>query len=445
MSSAAPSTGPLGAAGGTRTTQPGRRETRTVAVVSVAHGCSHFFHLIIAPLFPWLKAHFGLSYAELGLLMTVFFVVSGLGQAAAGFVVDRIGAVPVLLASLATFVLAALTLAAAPSYPVLMLGCMLAGLGNAPFHPVDYSILNARIAPARLGRAYAWHGISGSLGWAAAPVFLVGLTGLFGWRTAIASAGLLAAAIGVLVWLHRDLLAGAPVGLLGLARRSPARPGGAPHGAPAAGTVDRDPRGSGAAASSFDFLRLPAVWMSFGFFFTMAVAFGGIQTFGPEAARMLHAVDLRWVALCLTIYMLSAAAGTLVGGYATTDPAHAERIVAAGYGVAAFVATVLALAPAPAWTVPALFALMGFGSGTAGPARDLLVRRASPPGATGRVYGFVYAGLDAGMAIAPAVFGAMMDRGMPAGVWLGIALFQALLIANAMTVARAAGRPAVAA
>jgi FSR family fosmidomycin resistance protein-like MFS transporter len=402
---------------------PGHGDVRTVTVVSIAHGCSHFFHLIVAPLFPWLKVEFGLSYAELGLLMTVFFVVSGFGQALAGFVVDRIGAVPVLLASLCAFVASALLLAVAPSYVVLLAGCALAGLGNASFHPVDYSILNARIAPNRLARAYAVHGVAGNLGWALAPVFLVGLTSLANWRVAVGAAALLAGAILVLVWRNRTLLAGVPVGRFGVARPAP-----------------RAPQAAGPVESPLAFLRLPAVWMSFLFFFTLAISFGAIQSFGPEAARMLHDVDPAWVAMCLTVYMLASAAGTLAGGFAASDPSRAESIVAIGYAVAAAVSLVLGLVDTPGWSVPVLFALMGFGSGTAGPARDLLVRRASPPGATGRVYGLVYSGLDAGMMVSPAAFGWLMDRGMPVAVWLGIALFQALLIANALSVGRVGRR-----
>jgi MFS transporter, FSR family, fosmidomycin resistance protein len=414
---------------GTPLATPGRGDARTLTVVSIAHGCSHFFHLIVAPLFPWLKVEFGLSYAELGLLMTVFFVVSGVGQAGAGFLVDRIGAVPMMLASLLAFVLASATLALAPGYAMLMLGCMFAGLGNASFHPVDYSILNARIAPARLARAYAIHSVAGNLGWALAPVFLVGLTGLANWRVAIAAAGALAAVILIMVWRHRSLLAGAPVDRLGLA-----------HTAPGDTTAPTSASASVSAEPALAFLRLPAVWMSFVFFFTLAISFGGLQTFGPEAARLLHGVAPAWVALCLTAYMLASAVGTLAGGWLAGDPARAESVVAVGFGFAACMSLVLALVALPGWAVPTLFALMGFGSGTAGPARDLLVRRASPPGATGRVYGLVYSGLDAGMAIAPAVFGWMMDHRMPGGVWLGIALFQGLLIANALSVARAGQR-----
>jgi MFS family permease len=312
-----------------------------------------------------------------------------------------------------------------------MVGCVLAGLGNAPFHPVDYSILNARITPTRLARAYSMHGIAGSLGWALAPVFLVGITELVNWRAAIACAGLIPLIAGVMVWRHRDLLAGQPVGMLGIVRAAHPQAGGQ--------------TGAGAGDSALSFLRLPAVWMSFLFFLTSSLGFGGIQTFGPESARLLHDVPTAWVAACLTAFMLASAGGTLFGGIVAADPDKAERVVAIGYTVAACVSLLIALSPAPGWLVPGLFALMGFGAGTAGPARDLLVRRASPPGATGRVYGLVYSGLDTGLAISPAIFGTFMDGGHPSWVWIGIAVFQMLLIANALSVGwigRKTGTPA---
>ena len=77
---------------------------------------------------------------------------------------------------------------------------------------------------------------------------------------------------------------------------------------------------------------------------------------------------------------------------------------------------------------------MGFGAGTAGPSRDLIVKRASPPNATGRVYGVVYSGLDIGQAVAPLIFGTLMDHRQPALIWLGIAIVQGVLIVNAFNV-----------
>ena len=405
-----------------------RLDAQITGVVSFAHGYSHFSQLMVAPLFPWLKESFALSYAELGLVMTVFFVASGVGQALSGFVVDRVGALPVLLGSIGLFIVAALGLAVSPNYVALLLFSGLAGLGNASFHPVDYSILNARIRPARLGHAYAVHGIAGSLGWAAAPAFMVGLTTLFSWRVAFVGAAVLAAAVWLVVWRFRHLLDVEPGMVAGHAARRAAT------AASIQGSQD-----------SFGFLRLPAVWLSFLFFVAYAISLGGVQSFGPEAAKNLHQVPLHLVAVCLTAYMLATAAGMLLGGFLVRDPGQADRVIGLGFGSAAVVALVLALSHAPGWAVPILFALMGLGAGVAGPSRDTLVRAATPPGATGRVYGMVYSGLDVGMAMAPALFGVMMDQQRPGLVWIGIALFQGLLIISVLKLGSAVRRPAAAA
>lgn len=394
--------------------QEGPGETRVIAVVGLAHGISHFFHLILPPLFPWLKDAFDLSYSELGLLVTVFFVISGIGQSLAGFLVDRVGPVPVMLGSIGLFSASAAVLAVAPGYAGLMLGAALAGIGNASFHPVDYSILNGRVSARRLGHAYAVHGVSGNLGWALAPVFVVTIANFAGWREAFAAASLLALLVLAVVWLNRPALHGP------LHRRS---------GDAAAAHLP--------AGSTFGFLRLPAVWLSFAFFLAYAVALGGVQTFGPEAARLLHEVPLEWVALCLTVYMLASAGGTIVGGFLARDAERVERVIGACFGGAALVAISLALLPWPGWTIPLLFATMGLAGGIANPSRDMLIKRATPPGATGRVYGVVYSGLDVGMSLAPAAFGVMMDVGAPAMVWVGIALAQAALIAGAFRAGRA--------
>jgi len=385
-------------------------DARVVGVVGVAHALSHFSQLLLAPLFPWLKDAFALSYAELGLLMTIFFVVSGIGQSLAGFVVDRIGALPVMLGSIALFALAALVLAASNGYVMLGVGALLAGLGNASFHPVDYSILNARISHARIGHAYAAHGVSGNLGWAAAPVFLVTIAQFAGWRAAFVGAALVALVVLAVVWWYRDALE----------THRPAHAAVATHD-----------------AGAFDFLRLPAVWLGFAFFCAFAFALGGVQSFAPEAARLLHGVPLEAVAWCLTAFMLASAVGTLLGGFIAGDPERAERVIAACFGAAALLGLSLAWLPWPGMAVPFVFAAMGVASGLANPSRDMLIRRATPPGATGRVYGVVYSGLDLGMSTSPLLFGMLMDARSPKLVFVGIAAAQALLILGAFRTGRA--------
>ena len=60
-----------------------RQDAAVISLVGFAHGTSHFFHFVLPPLFPWLMRDFGLSFTQAGAMMTVFFVVSGLGQALA--------------------------------------------------------------------------------------------------------------------------------------------------------------------------------------------------------------------------------------------------------------------------------------------------------------------------------------------------------------------------
>jgi predicted MFS family arabinose efflux permease len=205
---------------------------------------------------------------------------------------------------------------------------------------------------------------------------------------------------------------------------------------PAAPQPDRSATGPAAAESSLAFLRIPAVWMCFAFFFLFAMSLSVVQAFAPEAARQLHAVPLGLVAVCLTTYMLSAAGGMVLGGFLAADPARCERIVGVGFGIAASIALLLALGNLPAMAVPVLFGAMGFAAGIAGPSRDLLVKRSTPENATGRVYGVVYSGLDIGQAIAPLIFGLMMDQGFYRGVLIGLAMVQGVLIVSAFNVRR---------
>lgn len=392
--------------------QPAREDVQLIGLVGIAHLVSHFSQLLLAPLFPWLKEELVVSYAELGLLMTIFFVVSCLVQASSGFVVDRFGPRPVLFGGLTLLGAAAFGFAASHSYAMLAVFAVVAGTGNGVFHPVDYTLLNRKVHPSRLGHAFSVHGITGSLGWALAPAMLVPLTMAYGWRVALMCAGVLAFAVLALLWVNRAQLA--------LDRLPPAK-------ATAAAPLEH----------SFAFMKLPAVWMCFGFFLFYAAALSGVQLFAPEAARLLHAVPLDRAAICLTVYMVCSAAGMVVGGFLVADPARCERIIGAGFGMAAVIALTIGFADIPAYAVPVLFGAMGFGAGIAGPSRDLIVKRASPPNATGRVYGVVYSGLDIGQAIAPLLFGTLMDLGQPKGVWLGIAILQGVLIVNAFNVGKA--------
>ena len=186
---------------------PFRQDARTIGLVGLAHGSSHFFHMLLPPLFPWLIAEFGFSYSELGVLVSVFFVISGVGQALSGFLVDRVGARPVMFFALSSFAASGLVAGTAQGYGGLVVAAALAGLGNAPFHPVDFTILNKRVSPQRLGHGFAVHGISGNLGWATAPVFMAGIATATGsWRTASLCGAAFALLVLAIMVINRDAL-----------------------------------------------------------------------------------------------------------------------------------------------------------------------------------------------------------------------------------------------
>jgi MFS family permease len=384
-----------------------RADARVIALVGLAHGTSHFYHLILAALFPWLKPAFGLSYAELGLLLTAFFVVSGVGQALAGFVVDRVGARRVLFFGMAMLGVSALVLAAAGSYAALLAGALLAGVGNSIFHPADYTLLNQRVSRARLAHGFSVHGISGNIGWAAAPLFMTTVAAFSSWRTALACAAVLPCAVLAILFLNRAHL----------------RPEPRPAAAPATG-------GEG----TLSFLRLSAVWMCFAFFFLTAVALGGIQAFASIGLMQLYGISRELATGSYTAYMLASAGGMALGGFVGAGRQDHDRTVAIAFAIAAALALLLGAAVVPGWLALPLMALVGFFSGVAGPSRDLMIRAAAPKNATGRVYGVVYSGLDSGLSVGPALFGLVMDAGHPGWLFAGIALFQALAIVTAVGV-----------
>ena len=130
---------------------PLRQDAGVIGLVGLAHLISHFSQLLLAPLFPWLKDAFSVSYTQLGFLMTLFFLVSCAVQTLSGFLVDRYGPRPILFAGLGLLGVAAFGFALSPSYWVLALFSLLAGLGNGVFHPVNYTLLNRKVSARRLG------------------------------------------------------------------------------------------------------------------------------------------------------------------------------------------------------------------------------------------------------------------------------------------------------
>lgn len=399
-----------------------RQDARTIGLIGLAHGSSHFFHLLLPPLFPWLIADFGYSYSELGVMVSLFFIVSGVGQMLSGFLVDRVGARPVLFAALSSFIVAGVIASTAQNYSMLLLASLFAGLGNAPFHPVDFTILNKRISPQRIGHAFSAHGLSGNLGWAAAPVFMAGITTATGsWRIACLCGAALAAVVLATMAINRRWLDDRDPAAIG----NQAKPVTAPT---ANGTVAAAPE------HAMAFLKLPSVWLCFAFFFWSTCAMSAIQNFASPSLRAVYGLPLSVTALIVTGYMLCGAAGMLVGGFLVGRVQRLEKVISICMLGSAVLLALVGTGWLPGIGAVIVASIAGLGTGLAGPSRDMLIKRAAPEGATGRVYGTVYSGLDLGFALAAPVFGWMLDHQMYLGIFYGSAAALVLSVLSAMVV-----------
>lgn len=396
----------------TSATPPVRSDIRTISLVGLAHGSSHFFHLLLPPLFPWLIAEFDYSYAQLGVMVSLFYVVSGVGQMLSGFLVDKVGAQRVLFAALTSFVVAGLIASVAQNYAMLLAASLFAGLGNAPFHPVDFTILNKRVTAKHIGHAYSVHGISGNLGWAAAPVFMMGITTATGsWRMACFCGAMFAAVVLTVMLINRRWLDDKAFDVPAAPKAASSQGG--------AGAVEESP---------FAYLKLPAVWLCFAFFFFSTVGLSAVQNYASTALNLMYELPLTQTALVVTGFMLCGAVGMVGGGFLAQYVRRLELTIAIFLLLAAGCLALVGTGWLPGSVALVVASVAGFGHGLAGPSRDMLIKRATPAGSTGRVYGTVYSGLDSGFALAAPIFGWMMDHHLHSQVFYGAGIALALSV-----------------
>jgi FSR family fosmidomycin resistance protein-like MFS transporter len=384
-----------------------RRDLKVISLIGTAHFFSHFYILVLPPLFPLLRDEFGVGYTALGVALAVLNGTTGLTQAPVGFLVDRFGARTILIAGLALFGLAIALIGFFPSYPMLIALMVLAGLGNSVFHPADYAILSSAVEQRRMGRAFSIHTFGGHAGFALAPPVIVFLTALFDWRIALALAGAAGLLVSLLLAASGDLLHSET-----------------DHG--------RRTARSGAGAAGVRLLLSGPILMALLFFAMLAVTQGGYMSFSVAAIEALYRVPLAEANLPLTAYLAASAIGVLAGGWIADRTRRHHHVVGGCFLLVALVSASIPELRPPLALTAVLFALAGFFSGVVAPSRDMMVRAVTPPGASGKVFGFVTTGFNVGGIAAPLLFGAVLDYGSDPGLvfWTvaGLSLLTLLVV-----------------
>jgi len=360
------------------------RDTRVNLLLGSGHFLSHFYQLCLPPVFIAWQQAFDVSFAELGLVMAVMSATSALLQTPMGFLVDRYGARPFLVAGTLLMTSSIGAMGFATTYWQIVVLALLSGVGNSVFHPADYAILSGSIDPGQLGRSFAFHTFTGNIGFAAAPPATAALMLLLGWRGALILVGLLGLpVVAAIVWQSRILV--------DQARRPPNR----------------------AAERGAGLLLSRSVLMFFAFFMVTAMAGAGIQSWLITILHQVHGLPLATASSALTGYMVGQIGGVLVGGWVADRTArHLPFVVALTIGAAAVLLLVGVVSlPEPA-TIGVLF-VGGLMTGARNTPRDVMVKDAAPPGQIGKVFGFVSSGMSLGGAIMPVPYGMIIDAGHP--------------------------------
>ncbi len=384
------------------------RETKVIALIAVAHFVSHVHIMLLPPLFGEVREAFGVSYIQIGLALTAFNVASALLQTPAGFLVDRVGPRAMLTGGLLLGAIAIAAAALLPGYWFFVISYAFLGVANTVYHPADYTILSATVDHKRIGKAFSIHTFAGYLGSGITPALVLACAAVWGWRGGFLFAAGLSFAIALLVIVAGSILP-----------RVVHKPG--------------QQAAKGDTKVGLSLLLSAPILRNLLFFFCLAMANGGIQTFTVVGMGAIHDTPFSVANVALSGFLLMSAFGVLLGGIVADRTPHHERVAAIGFACTSTMAVLMAWVNMPAAVLIGVMSAGGLLNGMIQPSRDMMVRAVTPPGSFGKVFGFVSTGFNLGGMVAPLLYGWLMDRGEPRAIFMIVTGFILLALVTAIT------------
>jgi MFS family permease len=396
---------------------------KVIGLISTGHFFSHFYILLLPPMFPVLRDVYGVGFTELGFAITAFSLTTGITQAPIGFLVDRYGARGILIAGVAVESVAIALIGVFPVYSALVALLVLAGLANAVYHPADYAILNASVAKERMGRAFSVHTFAGYLGAALAPVTMIALMNWTDWRTALVICGLAGGVVAVIMALNSAVLRDAT----SLRHDADAHDGRSHH-------------------SGLRLLFSLPILMGLLFFTGISMAGHGISDFSVSALHLIYDAPLVEASVVLSAFLFAGPIGVLLGGYVADRTSHHDRFAALCFVVIAAMVFMVAAMDLSLRSITVLFAIAGLFNGLVAPSRDMMIRAVTPPGEMGKVFGFVSIGYNIGGIVGPVMFGYLLDNADPGLLFWVVGAISLTTVATVLVTGRqgrAVPRPAM--
>jgi MFS family permease len=400
--------------GGVRAT-----DNRIISLVCSAHFVSHFYILVLPPLFPFIREFYGVSYTQLGFALTAFNVTTALCQTPAGFLVDRIGARSVLVCGLVLGAICLAVVGLIPSFWLLVAMFAVFGIANGVYHPADYAILSQLVSQERAPQAFSLHIFAGFLGTAVTPATMLILQGVLGWQGAFVAASMMGLLVAVALVAQPAALFEAP-----------------PKPVRAAGK-EKDKGG-------WSLLLSGPILLNLLFFVMITFSTTGVQNYSAVALHEAYGTPIGIANTALTANLMLSAFGVLAGGVVAARVGRPEWIAAGSFLGIALTGAVIGIADLGFALLLVVMSLNGFVNGLMQPSRDMIVRAVTPEGQFGKVFGFVTTGFNIGGIIAPLLFGWVLDAGHPRAVFFlvcGLSLLAILTLIPNFLRPRAADQP----
>jgi MFS transporter, FSR family, fosmidomycin resistance protein len=281
-------------------------ERRLVGAVCFGHLVSHYYIMLLAPLFLFVRDDYGVTYTELGLALTAFNVVSTAVQTPTGFLVDRVSPRLVIIGGLLLGACAFAVAGLVNSFWVFVAMFAVAGLANTVYHPADYALLSQYVPAERAGRSFSFHTFSGMMGNAIAPPTLLFMQSLFGWRGAFLGAALLGVVAAIVLAFQRE-----------------------PEVAKAAAKAQQK-EAAQSPLDSWQLLTSPAILLNLVFFILLSFCGGGLNNYLVVSLGALYATPAAIANTALTGLLVMSAIGVLVGGLLTGWTARHGLIASLG-------------------------------------------------------------------------------------------------------------------
>jgi MFS transporter, FSR family, fosmidomycin resistance protein len=361
------------------------RRWRELWLISIGHGLTHWYPATFYLLLPLIGAELGLSYSQIGLIMTCQYIASATANVPGGVLVDTVGRKGLLMAvSLFWIGFPYLLIGFTHSYLMLLVCVALVGFGNSLWHPTAIPTLGRRY-PERKGLALSVHGMGGNVGDAVAPIVIGAALSVFTWREVVmlnVAPGLIVAAL-LFVFLGSMRL------------------GSKKHDA------DTQSFGEYLAGLKDLFRSRSLVLLSTGSAFrTMTQS--ALLTFLPVYLANQMGYSPLWVGACLFALQAAGFAASPLAGHLSDRMGRKQILMSAMLGSGVVLAAMALTGGSPFFV--ALVAVLGFFLYATRPVIQAWMLDATPKNMAGSSIGVLFGAQALGGAIGPLLGGMVADR-----------------------------------